>query len=282
MRSANRTLLLVSGGAQADDEAMLDKAQLSMDAGATGLIFGRNVWQREHRESLAFVARLQEILAKHRVGRPAAVNADRSDGSRRIVVGVDGSPSSKAALRWAICQAELSGAVVEAVTAWWYPSGFGLAGAPGDAADSADDAEKTLTVALGEVSGLDPAVVVRPRIIQGHPAEVLVREAARADLLVVGGCGHGGLLATVLGSVSQHCAQQAPCPVLVMRDLGSQGHRVTSPGHLLTGGDLHPPPGVALLGLERDLDGQEQSGRPGTGAVRHGRHPGGCGRYLPG
>ncbi len=65
VRSANRTLLLVSGGAQADDEAMLDKAQRSMDAGATGLIFGRNVWQREHGESLAFVARLQEILAKH-------------------------------------------------------------------------------------------------------------------------------------------------------------------------------------------------------------------------
>ena len=68
VRSANRTLLLVSGGAQADDEAMLDKAQRSMDAGATGLIFGRNVWQREHAESLRFVARLQEILAKYPQG----------------------------------------------------------------------------------------------------------------------------------------------------------------------------------------------------------------------
>ena len=57
--------LLVSGGAQQGDEAMLDKAQQSMEAGATGLIFGRNVWQREHRESLAFVARLRDILAKY-------------------------------------------------------------------------------------------------------------------------------------------------------------------------------------------------------------------------
>jgi fructose-bisphosphate aldolase, class I len=65
VRSANRTLLLVSGGAQAGDEAMLDKARRSMDAGATGLIFGRNVWQREYGESLAFIARLQEILAKY-------------------------------------------------------------------------------------------------------------------------------------------------------------------------------------------------------------------------
>jgi class I fructose-bisphosphate aldolase len=65
VRSANRTLLLVSGGEQQGDEAMLEKARRSMDAGATGLIFGRNVWQRDHDESLAFAARLQEILAKY-------------------------------------------------------------------------------------------------------------------------------------------------------------------------------------------------------------------------
>jgi fructose-bisphosphate aldolase, class I len=65
VRSANRTLLLVSGGEHAGDEAMLEKARQSMEAGATGLIFGRNVWQREHSESLRFVARLKEILAKH-------------------------------------------------------------------------------------------------------------------------------------------------------------------------------------------------------------------------
>jgi fructose-bisphosphate aldolase, class I len=65
VRSANRTLLLVSGGERAGDEAMLEKARESMEAGATGLIFGRNVWQREHDESLRFVARLREILAKY-------------------------------------------------------------------------------------------------------------------------------------------------------------------------------------------------------------------------
>jgi fructose-bisphosphate aldolase, class I len=65
VRSANRSLLLVSGGERAGDEAMLDKARQSMEAGATGLIFGRNVWQREHDESLRFAARLKEILAKY-------------------------------------------------------------------------------------------------------------------------------------------------------------------------------------------------------------------------
>jgi fructose-bisphosphate aldolase, class I len=64
VRSANRTLLLVSGGERAGDAAMLEKARQSMEAGATGLIFGRNVWQHERDESLRFVAQLREILAK--------------------------------------------------------------------------------------------------------------------------------------------------------------------------------------------------------------------------
>jgi class I fructose-bisphosphate aldolase len=65
VRSANRTLVLVSGGEKAGDAGMLEKARLSMEAGATGLIFGRNVWQRARDESLRFVAELKQILAKY-------------------------------------------------------------------------------------------------------------------------------------------------------------------------------------------------------------------------
>jgi class I fructose-bisphosphate aldolase len=65
VRSANRTLVLISGGERAGDDAMVEKARESMEAGATGLIFGRNVWQRDHDESLRFVARLRDILAKY-------------------------------------------------------------------------------------------------------------------------------------------------------------------------------------------------------------------------
>ncbi len=65
VRSAGRTLLLVSGGGKAGDDAMLEKARESMEAGATGLIFGRNVWQRDHDESLRFVSALRDILAKY-------------------------------------------------------------------------------------------------------------------------------------------------------------------------------------------------------------------------
>ncbi|GAA3592598.1 fructose-bisphosphate aldolase [Kribbella ginsengisoli] len=65
VRSANRTLVLVSGGEKAGDEAMLLKARQAMEAGGLGLIFGRNVWQRPYDESLRFVDSLKEILAAH-------------------------------------------------------------------------------------------------------------------------------------------------------------------------------------------------------------------------
>lgn len=65
VRSANKTLVLVSGGEKSGDDVMLQKARESMEAGATGLIFGRNVWQREHDASLKFVSSLREILGKY-------------------------------------------------------------------------------------------------------------------------------------------------------------------------------------------------------------------------
>jgi fructose-bisphosphate aldolase, class I len=63
--AANRTLVLISGGEKAGDAAMLEKATESMDAGATGLIFGRNVWQRDHDESLRFITALRDVLTKY-------------------------------------------------------------------------------------------------------------------------------------------------------------------------------------------------------------------------
>jgi class I fructose-bisphosphate aldolase len=65
VRSANRSLVLLSGGEKAGDEGVLEKARMSMEAGATGLIFGRNVWQRERDESLKFVEKLRDLLAKY-------------------------------------------------------------------------------------------------------------------------------------------------------------------------------------------------------------------------
>ena len=141
---------------------------------------------------------------------------------QRIVVGVDGSQSSKAALRWAIRQAKLAGASVDAVTAWRYPTGYGWAPIADGEIDFETEAKKTLVEALGEVSGLEPEVPVRPLVAEGHAAEVLLRTAQGADLLVVGSRGHGGFTSALVGSVSLYCVLHAHCPVLVLRD-GTEG-----------------------------------------------------------
>jgi|HubBroStandDraft_5_1064220.scaffolds.fasta_scaffold183921_1 nucleotide-binding universal stress UspA family protein len=153
-----------------------------------------------------------------------------SDTQPRIVAGVDGSPSSVGALRWAIRQAGLTGATVDAVIAWHYPAaaaGYGWAPIGMDQAggfDFKEISQKTLADAVSNT--LDPAsdVQVRSLSAEGNPAQVLLNAAAGADLLVVGSRGHGGFAEALLGSVSQHCVQHAPCPVVVIRgqDLGNE------------------------------------------------------------
>jgi len=140
-----------------------------------------------------------------------------SGQEHRIVVGVDGSEPSKAALRWAIRQAKLTGASVDAVTAWRYPAGYGW-GPVASGLDLEGEARSILAEALGEVSGLYPEVPVRPLIAEGHTAEVLIRAAKDADLLVTGSHGHSGLAKALVGSVSLNCVLHARCPVLVLRD----------------------------------------------------------------
>ena len=141
------------------------------------------------------------------------------EGDHRIVAGVDGSASSLEALRWAVRQAELTGATVDVVTAWQYPAtavGFGWAMMPSDT-EFAEIAAKTLAEAISKVVDPFSDARVRPVVVKGYPAQVLVEAAAGADLLVVGSRGHGGFAGALLGSVSQHCLHQAVCPVVVIR-----------------------------------------------------------------
>ena len=65
MASAGRALVVFSGGSKVDDETVLTRTREAMDAGATGVIYGRNIWQREHDESRRFAAQLQDILARY-------------------------------------------------------------------------------------------------------------------------------------------------------------------------------------------------------------------------
>ena len=110
----------------------------------------------------------------------------------RIVVGVDGSESSMAALRWAIRQARLTGSSVDAVIAWRVPSSYGLAPIADGGLDFEGDAKKILADALTEVGGAESDVIIRPSVVEGHPADVLVRSARGADLLVVAAAAMAG------------------------------------------------------------------------------------------
>jgi nucleotide-binding universal stress UspA family protein len=139
----------------------------------------------------------------------------------RIVVGVDGSASSKAALRLAMRQAELTGSSVEAVIAWEYPpaiGGFGFGPLPSMMLNFDEIAAKTLADSIAEVVDPESRVLLSTAVVEGQPAGVLLKAADGADLLVVGSRGHGGFASALLGSVSQHCAQHAPCPLLIVRD----------------------------------------------------------------
>jgi nucleotide-binding universal stress UspA family protein len=140
---------------------------------------------------------------------------------RRIVVGVDGSPSSVAALRWAVAEAELTGDTVRPVIAWMYPIAAGGYGwAPLSTYDGVNEealAEKTLTEAIHKVVRPESAVTVECRVVEGYAPAVLVAESTQADLLVVGSRGHGTFHDALLGSVSQNCAHHAKCPVVIIR-----------------------------------------------------------------
>ncbi|MQM27942.1 universal stress protein [Glycomyces albidus] len=143
--------------------------------------------------------------------------SDEEQHRGRIVVGVDGSPSSILALRWALKQAEATGAEVEAVHAWEFPISFGtpVALLPGE--DIAAEASTALAAAIGKVTAGDSGVTVHRRVVMGDPAGVLLSKAKDADLLVVGSRGYGAFARSLLGSVSQRCAQHAACPVVVVR-----------------------------------------------------------------
>lgn len=143
-----------------------------------------------------------------------------------IVVGVDDSPSSIQALRWAIEEARCRDTTLRVVSAWEFP--FAPATNTPSAVRADDDplphvpslqqsALDELAAAVTDAGGdpKDPAVSMH--VVHGSPVRVLLDAAKDADLLVVGSRGRGGFAGLLLGSVSHECAQRAACPVVVVR-----------------------------------------------------------------
>ncbi len=136
--------------------------------------------------------------------------------ARRIVVGADGSPSSAEALAWAADQASLTGARLEVLMSWDWPTMYGWSPGPLDY-DPQEDCQTQLEKAVGPIRHGHPDITIQTVAIQGAPAPLLVKASSGADLLAVGSRGRREAADLLLGSVSEHCVVHAHCPVLVHR-----------------------------------------------------------------
>ncbi len=158
---------------------------------------------------------------------PVAVIRDDPPGEGPVVLGVDGSPASEAAIGFAFEEAALRGCELVAVLAWTdavFPIGPDGTQYPMiDWTPLAEQAEELLGERLAGWTEKYPEVVVRRRIERDRPAAALLDAANGAQLLVVGSRGRGGFAGLTLGSVSQAMLHHAPCPVVVARP-DHEGH----------------------------------------------------------
>ncbi|MFE8885260.1 universal stress protein [Pseudarthrobacter enclensis] len=146
------------------------------------------------------------------------MNADTA--SRPVIVGVDGSEFSSAALRYAGTLAARLDARLEVITCIGMPDYLVVAHLEGGehplTARLEETARQAVEDALGRAfSGSRPAAV-DVTVKFGAPGKVLVEESKRAQLLVVGRHGEGGFLGTSMGSVSKACAARSACPVVLV------------------------------------------------------------------
>lgn len=149
---------------------------------------------------------------------PTVVVPESSAGQclpiKHIVVGVDGSDTSKLALQRAVWEAERWNAKLTAISAVNVGSMAWLPGA-GYSADILDDVRSGLDVAVAQaVEGRN--VDVRTHAIEGNPAALMAEFSTAVDLLVVGTRGRGGFAGLVMGSTSQAILDHSVCPVMIV------------------------------------------------------------------
>lgn len=140
-------------------------------------------------------------------------------GPRRIVVGVDGSAESLAALSWACREASLRSAEVHAVLALeaaCHQVASYAVPAPRQTTGSWGAAREVLRRSVSEAASRFPGVTVRTDITEGLAARVLLDHAANADMLVLGHRSQGADPSRGAGPVIRVCLRAAPCPVVVI------------------------------------------------------------------
>ena len=148
----------------------------------------------------------------------------------RIVVGVDGSAISAAAIRFAFQQAARCHIGITAVHAATPSRQHPSLRVPADIVDQID--RQLFAEAMESKRVVFPAIDVRTNLVHGHPAQALIDSSAGAELVVVGSHGRGGFAGMLLGSVSQAVLQHAACPVAVVRPHRTPSVRPSSAGQL--------------------------------------------------
>jgi len=140
-----------------------------------------------------------------------------------VVVGVDGSESSKRAAAFGAHEAAIRGTALRIVCVYQSPAvwmGMGEAlGSTVSATVSSQDLETYAMETIDDVvSSLPPSpgLHVVKETIQGHAGPSLVEASKDADMLVVGSRGRGEVGSALLGSVGMHCVHHALCPVVVL------------------------------------------------------------------
>ena len=132
----------------------------------------------------------------------------------RIVVGVDGSEVSAAAIRFAFQEAARRRVAITAVHAAMPTRQHPSLHVPTDIVEQVD--WQLFAKAMASKRVLFPAMDVRTKLVHSHPVEALLDEADGAELIVVGSRGRGGFTGMLLGSVSQAVLHHAACPVAVV------------------------------------------------------------------
>jgi nucleotide-binding universal stress UspA family protein len=145
--------------------------------------------------------------------------ASNGESGQVVVVGVDGSDPSVAALSWASRYGAATGATVRAVRVWHYPTAAGLP--PGKTPEPVEtEVEGWIRDELSQAvtkANPDSSAQVETKIVYGHPAQALIDESRGESLLVLGHRGHGGFAEVLTGSIVIHCVNHAACPVVVVR-----------------------------------------------------------------
>lgn len=150
------------------------------------------------------------------ISRP--VQAAETRVPRHIVVGVNGSEPSLAALSFAMDEALQSQAELQVILAWRFPEGWGAPMTEPLGQENAEMELKSATNRVSEERRLKGNEVppFTTDVVNGTAAEVLRRAAGKASLLVVGSRDHRAPMGSLLGPVSQACAIHAPCPVVIV------------------------------------------------------------------